>query len=217
VQVIPNGVDTDFFHPLENRDEAEHRPFSFLFAGRFQMQKNLFYLFDHVASLRRSGVGPFVLHLVGDGPQHDELRNHSKKLGIEDCLVWHGWVVDKGSLREIYRSADCFVNPSLYEGMPNVVLEAMACGLPVIASHVLGNDAVIRHGETGWLFDLSKPDAFRTALRVMLEDPGQARRMGQKGRTWVLDAFSWRKVAQAYADLFPGPAGRALRGRPGAD
>ena len=174
--------------------------------GRFQIQKNLFYLFDHVASLRRSGVGPFVLHLVGDGPQHDELRNHSKKLGIEDCLVWHGWV-DKDSLREIYRSADCFVNPSLYEGMPNVVLEAMACGLPVIASHVLGNDAVVRHGETGWLFDLSKPDAFWTALREMMEDPGRARQMGKKGRAWVRDAFSWRRVAEAYADLFSGPAG----------
>ena len=213
VQVIPNGVDTDFFRPVENRDEAEHRPFAFLFVGRFQMQKNLFYLFDHIASLRRSGVGPFVLHLVGAGPQYDELRNHSKKLGIEDCLVWHGWVVDKGSLREIYRSADCFVNPSLYEGMPNVVLEAMACGLPVIASRVLGNDAVVRHGETGWLFDLSKPDAFRTALREMMADPGRASEMGKKGRAWVLNDFSWRKVAQAYADLFSRPAGRAPHGR----
>jgi glycosyltransferase involved in cell wall biosynthesis len=211
VRVIPNGVDTDFFHPLENHDEPAHRPFAFLFVGRFQMQKNLFYLFDHVDSLRRSGAGSFVLHLVGDGPQQDALRKHAKKLGIEDCLVWHGWV-DKGSLREIYRNADCFVNPSLYEGMPNVVLEAMACGLPIIASHVLGNDEVVRQGETGWLFDLSKPDAFRTALRIMLENPGQARRMGKKGRAWVLEAFSWRRVAEAYADLFPGPFGETRMG-----
>ena len=167
VQVIPNGVDTDFFCPLEIRDEAGHRPFAFLFVGRFQIAKNLFYLFDHVAALRRSGVGAFVLHLVGDGPQHDELQSHAKNMGIEDCLVWHGWV-DKDSLREIYRSADCLVNPSLCEGMPNVVLEAMACGLPVIASRVPGNDAVVRHGETGWLFDLDKPDTFRTALREMM-------------------------------------------------
>jgi glycosyltransferase involved in cell wall biosynthesis len=207
VQVIPNGVDADFFCPSENRAETAHHPFAFLFVGRFQMQKNLFYLIDHVASLKRSGVGAFVLHLVGDGPQHDELRNHSIKRGIDDCLIWHGWM-DKGSLREIYRNADCFVNPSLYEGMPNVVLEAIACGLPVIASRVLGNDAVVRHGETGWLFDLNEPDAFLTALRKMMEDPGQARRMGQKGRAWVLDDFSWRRVAQTYADLFFRPGGR---------
>ena len=163
VRVIPNGVDTDFFCPGENLEKAKHRPFVFLFVGRFQMQKNLFYLIDQVAFLRRSGVGPFVLHLVGDGPQREELQNHAKHLGIEECLVWHGWL-EKGCLREIYRSSDCFVNPSLYEGMPNVVLEAVACGLPVIASRVAGNDAVVRDGETGRLFDLGDPEAFRSAL-----------------------------------------------------
>jgi glycosyltransferase involved in cell wall biosynthesis len=212
VQVIPNGVDTDFFCPPAVRDEAGHGPFAFLFVGRFQTAKNLFYLFDHVASLRRSGAGPFVLHLVGDGPQHDELQNHAINSGIEDCLIWHGWV-DKNRLREIYRSADCLVNPSLCEGMPNVVLEAMACGLPVIASRVPGNDAVVHHGETGWLFDLDKPDAFRTALREMMADPGKAREMGKKGSSWVMSDFSWRQVAQAYADLFSGSAEGEPRGR----
>jgi glycosyltransferase involved in cell wall biosynthesis len=208
VQVIPNGVDTDYFCPDENRDESARHAFAFLFVGRFQVQKNLFYLLDHAASLRRSGAGPFVLHIVGDGPQHDELHTHAIKLGIEDCLVWHGWV-DKGRLRQIYRCADCFVNPSLYEGMPNVVLEAMACGLPVIASRVLGNDAVVCHGETGWLFDLKEPDAFWTALRKMMADPGLANEMGEKGRSWVMSDFSWRRVSQAYADLFSGAAGGA--------
>jgi glycosyltransferase involved in cell wall biosynthesis len=208
VQVIPNGVDTDFFHPPATRDEAADRPFAFLFVGRFQIAKNLFYLFDHVASLKRSGAGSFVLHLVGDGPQHDELQNHAKKSGIEDCLVWHGWV-DKNRLREIYRNADCLVNPSLCEGMPNVVLEAMACGLPVIASRVPGNDAVVRHGKTGRLFDLDEPEAFQTVLREMMADPGRAREMGETGRSWVVSDFSWRKIAQAYADLFSGSAGEA--------
>ncbi|MDP1990460.1 MAG: glycosyltransferase family 4 protein, partial [Syntrophales bacterium] len=206
VQVIPNGVDTDFFYPSDILNDKRHRPFAFLFVGRFQIAKNLFYLFDHVASLRSSGVGFFVLHLVGDGPQRDELQSHAKYLGIEDCLVWHGWV-DKESLREVYRRADCLVNPSLCEGMPNVVLEAMACGLPVIASRVPGNDSVVRHGETGWLFDLGQPDAFRTALREIMADPGRANKMGQTGRTWVQKEFSWRRVAQAYADLFSGSGG----------
>jgi glycosyltransferase involved in cell wall biosynthesis len=201
VQTIPNGVDTDYFYPLENRDETGHHSVAFLFVGRFQTAKNLFYLLDQVASLKHSEVGAFVLHLVGDGPQNNDLRAHAKKMGIADCLVWHGWV-DKDSLREIYRGADCLVNPSLCEGMPNVVLEAMACGLPIIASRVPGNDSVVRPGETGWLFDLDRPDAFRKALREMMENRERASRMGQKGRAWVVDDFSWRRVAQAYADLF---------------
>lgn len=219
VQVIPNGVDTDFFSPFVIRGESKQRPFAFLFVGRFQTAKNLFYLFDHIASLKHSGVGAFVAHLVGDGPQHNDLRKHAKQIGIEDCLVWHGWV-DKACLREIYRSADCLVNPSLCEGMPNVVLEAMACGLPVIASRVPGNDAVVRHGETGWLFELGKPDAFWKALRKMMEDRVQAIKMGQRGRAWVSKDFSWRRVAQAYAGLFPELArGTPQEGHPrsGAD
>jgi glycosyltransferase involved in cell wall biosynthesis len=216
VQVIPNGVDTDFFCPIEKRDEAGCRPFAFLFVGRFQIAKNLFYLFDHFAALRRSGAEPFVLHLVGDGPQHDELQSHAKNIGIDDCLVWHGWV-DKDSLLAIYRRVDCLVNPSLCEGMPNVVLEAMACGLPVIASRVPGNDAVVRAGETGWLFDLGKPDAFWKALREMMNDRGRASQRCQKGRAWVRDDFSWRRVAQAYADLFSGRArGNPQGKRPGS-
>ena len=206
VQLIPNGVDTDFFCPVENHDKTKHRPIGFLFVGRFQAQKNLFYLFDQIASLKRSGAGPFVLHLVGDGQQRNALRKYAKKAGIEDCLIWHGWV-DKDSLRKIYQRTDCLINPSLCEGMPNVPLEAMACGLPVIASHVAGNDAVVRDGETGWLFDLDTPEIFLAALRRVMEDRGLARRMGEKGRAWVLKDFSWRQVAQMYADLLYGPAG----------
>lgn len=204
VQVIPNGVDSDFFTPGEHGDEFNPDPFRFLFVGRFQAAKNLFYLFDHVAAVRRTVTAPFLLDLVGDGPQRTELQRQSKELGIEDCLVWHGWV-DKESLREIYRRADCLLNPSLCEGMPNVVLEAMACGLPVIASRVPGNDTVVREGETGWLFDLNNPENFVTSVRKVMEDPGLARRMGQKGRAWVREDFSWRRVSQAYVDLISIP------------
>ncbi|MBM4313984.1 MAG: glycosyltransferase family 4 protein, partial [Deltaproteobacteria bacterium] len=211
VLVIPNGVDTDFFNPVEIHEEAGDRPFGFLFVGRFQIAKNLFYLFDHVAALRRSGVGAFVMHLVGDGPQRYELKSHARNLKIEDCLVWHGWV-DKESLRKIYLRAGCIVNPSLCEGMPNVVLEAMACGLPVIASRVPGNDTVVRHGETGLLFELEKPDALWTALRDMMVDPGRAKEMGKRGRAWAVDDFSWRRAAQAYEDLFSESALGARRG-----
>lgn len=204
VQVIPNGVDTEFFCPAAIGGVSKTGPFAFLFVGRFQTAKNLFYLFDHMALLKHSGAAPFVLQLVGDGPQRDELEAHAKKVGIDKDLIWHGWV-DKGRVLEIYRNAGCLINPSLCEGMPNVVLEAMACGLPVIASRVPGNDAVVRHGESGWLFELDKPEAFLAALRSVMENPDLARRMGRTGRAWVLEEFSWRRVAEAYAGLFTAP------------
>jgi glycosyltransferase involved in cell wall biosynthesis len=201
VIVIPNGIDTSYYSPGESWNKTTGHEFIFLFVGRFRTQKNLFYLLDHFASLRRSGAGPFTLQIVGDGPQHNALHNHAIRVGIEDRLVWHGWV-DKNRLLEIYRSADCFVNPSLYEGMPNVVLEAMACGLPVIASDVHGNNEVVRHGNTGLLFDLDESGSLVAALSTMMADPGRASEMGKKGRAWVVNDFSWNKVAQSYADLF---------------
>ena len=101
----------------------------------------------------------------------------------------------------MYQSADCLVNPSFYEGMPNVVLEAMASGLPVIASKVPGNDALVVDGETGFLFDLQEPDGLLAALRRM-DDVDLRRRMGVNGRARAMAEFSWRSVAQAYMEIF---------------
>ncbi|MCL2669795.1 MAG: glycosyltransferase family 4 protein [Syntrophaceae bacterium] len=201
VRVIANGVDTDFFCPADNHRQTEESPFVLLFVGRIQRQKNLFYLFDQLALLMGSEAENFVLHLVGDGPQRQALEAHAKRLGIERPVVWHGWV-SKERLRELYRNATCLVLPSFNEGMPNVILEAAACGLPVIASRVAGNDAVVRDGETGRLFDLDRPESFHAALREMMQDRNRARSMGRKGCAWVREAFSWRRVAQAYVDLF---------------
>jgi glycosyltransferase involved in cell wall biosynthesis len=201
VRVIPNGVDTNYFCPPAVYDQAEQRRFSFLFVGRFQVTKNLLYLFDNFASMKRSGVDSFVLHLVGDGPQRNELHNYAKHIGIEKELIWHGWL-PKDRLRIIYQSVDCLLNPSLCEGMPNVVLEAMACGLPVVASRVPGNDAVVRDGETGRLFDLNKTEIFQQAMHEIMQDRNQARMMGHRGRAWVKKDFSWRQVALDYIHLF---------------
>ena len=201
VRVIPNGVDTDFFRPLKRSKKRENGLFKILFVGRFQSQKNLFYLLDRFEEFCRADFQAFILHLVGDGPQKTDLRNHAEKLGIQDKIVWHGWV-DKEKLRMLYQSVDCFVNPSLYEGMPNTVLEAMACELPVVASDVPGNNDLVRHRETGFLFDLDRPEELTLALKEIFENPVTAQEMGKNGRQITISNFSWEKVAEEYLKLF---------------
>ncbi len=192
VKVIPNGVDTDFFVPALKTCQTR-----FLFVGRFREQKNLFFLLKQIDAIAQKIKQEFELHLVGDGPLEYALKKYADNLSMHDRIFWHGWC-GKEETRQHYQQAYCILNPSLYEGMPNVLLEAMACGLPVIASNVTGNDAVVRHGETGFLFDLTRHEEFRRAVVQILQNKEMAHIMGQKSRAWVEKAFSWDSVAGGY-------------------
>lgn len=199
VRVIPNGVDTEFFRPNSARSTSSgsESPLRILFAGRFQKQKNLPLLLQQVAQLP---LNTLELHLVGDGPEKRHLRQLAEQLGIAESIRWHGWL-PRSELRRAYQTADCLVNPSFYEGMPNVVLEAMACNLPVIASKVPGHETLVVHGGTGFLFDLQERDGLISALKRMY-DVDLRRRMGAGGRARAEEFLSWKSVASEYVGLF---------------
>ncbi len=199
VRVIPNGVDTEFFIPAPSKPARNESLLRILFVGRFQQQKNLPFLFRQVAQLPPS---TFEIHLVGDGPEKQRLEGLARKLDIAYAITWHGWL-PPAALPHIYQSADCLVNPSLYEGLSNVVLEAMACGLPVVASRVPGNDELVRERETGFLFDLQEPDSLMNAFEQLMNDRDLCARLGANARNRVIKNFSWSNVAQAYLALFP--------------
>lgn len=201
VQVIPNGVDVDFFRASPESWASARERFRILFVGRFQAQKNLKFLLDQLAMLRDQRPGKFEIHLVGDGPLRSELKTQAENLRLADDIVWHGWL-QREELSKICRACHCFVNPSLYEGMPNAVLEAMASAKPVVASRVPGNDAVVQHGTTGFLFPLDQPASLRESLQALIDDPARAEEMGRRGREWVTRDFSWERVAAAYVGLF---------------
>jgi glycosyltransferase involved in cell wall biosynthesis len=197
VRVIPNGVDTGLFRPAKAGSERIGNRLRILFVGRFRSQKNLFFLLQNIARLDRNA---FELHLVGDGPLKNELHKLAEELGLTGVITWHGWAA-RADLPAIYQSADCLVNPSLYEGMPNVVGEAMGCGLPVVASNVPGNSDLVANAETGFLFDLHDPAGF-TAAVMRLYDRDLRARLGQRSRQRALELLSWKNVAAQYAELF---------------
>lgn len=204
VSVIPNGVDAEFFTPITESSTGEGKPFRIVFTGRFQAQKNVSLLLEQCAVLRQHSKAQFELHLVGDGPLRDQLRADADRLGLNDRIIWHGWT-PREELRSIYQESHCFVNPSFYEGMPNAVLEAMACGKPIVASCVAGNDVLVQHGTTGFLFSLDEPSALRESIETLMDNPIRAQQMGRSGRHCVKRDFCWRAVAAAYARLFEVP------------
>jgi glycosyltransferase involved in cell wall biosynthesis len=198
VRVIPNGTDQAVFDS-KGAVLQVGRPLQILFVGRFRAQKNVAYLLRQVAQLP---PGSFQLHLVGEGPDQQTLGELAVRLRIDRFITWHGWL-SRSALRDVYCTADCLVNPSVYEGMPNVVLEAMAAGLPVIASNVPGNDELVKPGETGFLFELADGKDLRNALDA-LRDATVRARMGAAGRARARAWPTWEEVARRYLELFRG-------------
>jgi glycosyltransferase involved in cell wall biosynthesis len=144
---------------------------------------------------------PFVLDLIGDGPQRTLLEKLVRELNLSDIVRFHGWL-NRDSLRTHYQEADIVINPSRYEGMPNVLLEAMACGKPVLASRVAGNESVVIDGLTGWLFDLDDRKGFSKIIDSLLGDSEVLGRMGKSARNHAEQRFSWAAATRAYLRLF---------------
>ncbi len=197
VRVIPNGVDTSLFRPGPGRTVGSH-PLRVIFVGRLRSQKNVPVLFQQLARLP---AGTWKLDLVGDGPLRKELFSLADRLGLTNSITWHGWI-PRLQLRDLYQDCDCLVNPSLYEGMANAVLEAMASELAVLASKVPGNSDLVLHGETGYLFDLLHPDELGDGLLALTRESQQCRRFGAAGRARVARLFSWAAAAASYVSLF---------------
>ncbi|PGH59153.1 glycosyl transferase [Azospirillum palustre] len=213
IAIIPNGVDATRFSPADagpaDAGNAGDR-LSLLFVGRVVRQKGLDVLFEALASLpdgMRSRIG---LTIVGDGPARPELEAQAARLALSERIVFRGWL-GRDELPAAYRAADAFVFPSRDEGMPNVVLEAMAAGLPVVATRIAGNRDLVVEEETGLMLDADDTPALAAALARLAEDPALRRRLGEGGRRRVVEHFSWRAVAAAYRDLML--AGRAPAGR----
>jgi glycosyltransferase involved in cell wall biosynthesis len=199
VAMIPNGVDTQFFVPPAGPRAASPVP-RLLFVGRFQAQKNLPWLIEQLAAIRRMEGLSFRLDLVGDGPLRSKLAERVRSLQLTDIVRFYGWT-DRSDLRAHYQAADLVINPSVYEGMPNVVLEAMACGRPVLASRVPGNDTTIVDRVTGWLFPLNDAAGFSNGVRTLLSRPDIALPLGAAARERAERVYSWAHAAESYLEL----------------
>ena len=198
ILTVPNGGDTSFFRPATGR--AGQLPVTLIFVGRLSDQKNLFFLIEHLGRLRTEV--PFVLDMVGDGPIKTRLQEFAGEMGLTNAVTWHGWL-KKEDIRTLLQNSDCLINPSFCEGMPNAVLEAMACGIPVIASNVPGNQSLIRENQNGVLFDLDDPEGFHHKLEEMIEKTAQGTLPWNCAAIHrMAENYSWEGTAVKYAGLF---------------
>lgn len=193
VLVIPNGVDLKRFAPPVRR---AWNPPHLLFVGRVVYQKGLDVLFEALARLRDL---PWQLTIVGDGPYRAVLESQAEALGLRERIRFAGWQSPE-RIPDFYRQANLFVFPSRDEGMPNAVLEAMASGLPVVATRIAGNEELITP-ETGRLVPKENVVALSGALGELLRDAALRQQMGEAARQRVMAHYTWEAAARRYLAL----------------
>lgn len=189
VHLIPNGIDLERFTPSATSPGAE-KP-SILFVGRLTRQKNLPCLLQAVADIQP--VLPLRLDLVGDGPLRAALEQEAKDRRIE--AHFHGTIPHE-QVAIFYQQAAVFVLPSHLEGHPKALLEAMACGLPVIVSDVPGNRAMITHGTNGLTFATNATDVLARCIKTVLLKPNLAQKLGTQARQTIENRFNLDDLLQ---------------------
>lgn len=169
--IIPNGVDIDRFTPSTQR-----QPGLLCWVGRMAPQKNLELLLQAL-----EGLPDVRVRFIGNGPERGRLEQLAAQRAVQ--VEWVG-NVSHDALPRYLQEAEAFVFPSTYEGDPKAVLEAMACGLPVVTSDIPEHRALIQPGVTGLLSPLD-PVAFRQQIQRVLQDRRFAAQLGEQARAWV--------------------------------
>ncbi len=195
IYVIPNGADI----PSANNNEIERDgSFKILFVSRLIERKGVQDFLPQLRQLsnRCAKIGKKVVFtIVGDGPYRNKLERIVTEESITDLVEFCGQK-SKQELPQYYLNADIFVFPSKREGMPNVVLEAMSYGLPVIMTHCEGSDELI--DRNGFVLDV---EDFANAIYEVINDKNLLEIMGLRSKQIILERFLWEDVANKYVEL----------------
>jgi len=166
-QVVPNVVDTSLFHPAEDKGHVrEDNKKRLLLVALLDPKKGVPYLLEALARLKEKR-DDFVLDIVGDGPNRAEYEELSRKLGLQDIVRFHG-LKSKQEVAEFMRRCDIFVLPSLFETFGVVLIEALACGKPVIATDIGGPNEIVTP-QVGKLVPPGNSEALAEAIDYMLD------------------------------------------------
>jgi glycosyltransferase involved in cell wall biosynthesis len=214
VNHIPNGVDLRRFHPPEASQDpgtpqsTERNPASMVFMGAVSARKGLHRLFPDLGDLFTK-FPEASLHIVGSGPRFqaggtddsyvEDLRRRAERPPLQGRVVFEGRVDHP---EEILRRCGIFVLPTEAEGLPNSLLEALACGLAGVVTELPALKEIIRPGVNGMLVPAGVPGAWGEALSSILVEPDRIRQMGIEARRTVEAEHPIAKVARSYLGLY---------------
>ena len=189
------SINTDVFKRKENYRNG-HFELVILSIGRFTFQKGYLQGLLAMQALRKRGL-PIRWKIVGDGPQKEEIMYHIHTLGLHDCVELLG-KKNRDEILQLYNEVDVFLLPSIYEGIANVCLEAMAMELPVVATKSGGMEEVIVHGKNGLLCEIYSPASIEEQLLVVANDFEKRNELGIQARKTVVENFTIQKQADIF-------------------
>ncbi len=207
--LFKNGVDTGKYAPLLYNEKIKAKTkfnfdgkLVFLFVGRLSPEKRIMEFIEVWSEL--TGETGFtdkaVLHIVGPGPLENEIKESIKKLGIESSVIMAG---KQYELKDYYAAADIFVLPSISsEGLSNSMLEAMSCGLAIMASKVGGAKEAVEENVNGFLFDQFNIKDIKKIIMKFIETDKLALEMGEKSREITVKRYSVSKVTDELLKIY---------------
>lgn len=216
VKLVYNSL--DFPTSEANLEACPRPPYKLLAVGRFVRTKGFPFLISAVARLRRENF-PVTLTLVGDGSWRPRLEKMIQRLNLQGVVQLPGFLPND-VMAETMRAHDLLVVPSVVhkngdrDGIPNVIMEALTSGLPVVATDVCGIAEIIRNEETGFLVPQKDSRALAIAIRECLEDWEKARKFANAGKELVRHTFDPQKNSAALKNLYLNSLGNGANGQP---
>ena len=204
LRVIHCGIDPNDFDrpslPPEFSNARDPTPLRLLYVGRMVPVKGQNLLLDAVAQLRLAGI-EVALTMIGQGPRLGELEREVRARGLESVVTLPG-AVSQDVIRSYYAEAHVFVLPSFAEGVPVVLMEAMAMGLPVVTTRVGGIPELVEHGESGFIIPPGRVDSLVDALTHLARDSQLRQRMGARGRARIKADYDIATSCEQLRDMF---------------
>ena len=210
VEIIHVGVDTGLFKPNRLFDEngalsKKHGKlftencYAILTVARLHKYKGLEYLIEAMRFLQDQ-IPEAKLYILGKGPEEENLKKLVKKLGLEGKVEFIREAIPNYEMPFLYSECDVYVQPSIIEPYGIAVLEAMACGKPVVGTKVGGMVDTIKEGETGFIVEPGNAEEIADRLKI-LRDGDKRAEMGKRARKWVVDNFDWMVVGKRYKEV----------------
>lgn len=197
IEIAPLGVDAELFQPSSFRSSPEL--FEVLCVGRLVPAKGQHILLQAASLLQKSGKS-FLLRFVGDGPDRQSLEREAHQSGLAN--VRFEGSVNQDRIRQFYETADIFALASFAEGIPVVLMEAMAMEIPCVSTWIAGIPELIRHDVDGILVAPSSADELASAISRLMGDNSLRLRLGKAGRIRVLDRYQLRRNTDYLAGIF---------------